>query len=270
MDAFQHFDLGGVRDFGDRFLRHDAIGRSAHRPFPEGEDPHARIFQVEGAFIVRPAGVPPELNAVGTADWVAEPFAILHPHARFAGCLAIRPADLQGRDQAEFQTQAVLLGKLADPGNLLDIGVHVGHQTAGMILARPILLEEMVERDHERSRALVLGCLADLTKTGDMLLTRHEAKIDRLFGIGSQRFEFRIADQNDPGLGNAERPRAGIAGHFPAIDILGDARLLGGGTCCRGQYPHKNRDPVPKGDILPPIFVNQTCHGKSFQLTADA
>jgi hypothetical protein len=105
-----------------------------------------------------------------------------------------------------------------------------------MILAWPILLEEMVEGYHERSRPLVLGSLADLAKAGHVLLTRHKAEIDRCFGVSGQRTEFRIADKNDSRLRNAERPRAGIADHFPAIDILGDARLLRSANRCGNQH----------------------------------
>ncbi len=184
----------------------------------------ASTDQLDRALVICPVKLLPERDAEAARARVAIALAVLDPLAGFAGRLGVGRTDLQRREQAQFQSQAVGLQGLADLGQGGDVGVGVGREAAWFaFLSRAVLFPELVEGKHDPLSPPGLRLLADLAQGHD-LWRGAEADVNGFVRV-LQVQELLVGNQDEPRLGTHLRWNGdhGIGGHVE-IDRPGQAR----------------------------------------------
>ena len=217
--SFPDLHLCGIGNVDDRFGGHDAIRSAPHDAFTKGKDAYAGILNVDGTFVIRPPPLTPELDAVTAGLRVEQPLAIVHPDAGFAGRLLVGRADFQRAEQGEFQPEPILLRERGHFGDQCHILRHVGRQLPGLILTGPILPEEMVVRDDQRALARLLRPLANRSEAVFYRVER-DGQIDLRIGIGGDRLQFLVADQNNGALAQRKTPGTREGNEFTLVDLF--------------------------------------------------
>ena len=171
----------------------------------KGEEAHARALEFDGPLVVGPSALLPKRHGKAAGGRVAVALAILHPTPALAGLLPVAATELERTQQAQLEPEPVLLERLTDPGEALDIGRGIGQQLARLAaLARAVLRPEFVEREDNRAHTLGLGALADLAQRGEVGSAAH-AQIDPFVRV-LQVLQLLIADQDDRALRRQEPP----------------------------------------------------------------
>ena len=119
-----------------------------------------------------------------------------------------------GLSKVSSRPKPILLRELGHFGDQRDILLHVGRQFPRLVLAGPVLAEEMVEGDDQRALAGLLGPLADGPQTVFHRVKR-DGQIDLRIRIGGDRLQFLVTDQDDGALASEKLQGPGKATSSP-------------------------------------------------------